>query len=382
MARAVERGRVATRLAGRDLDRFRSRSVGAIGAISLALGAAVAVVLGTSAALFASDAEGNLAPNEVMVRTGEIPGSGDVAPIPDLSESEISNLESDVARIAAGLDGARITPVDVAVAPDEQGFGGVPAVVLTREMEPGMNRILTYLYVASDPLLDHYDLDLSALGGDVEVVTAEDGPLFFEPMRPEPVMKYLSVDSSYSSLPGSFMTPAGLEVRGWNRARAGWLLEGSGPITDAQFDRVRLIAASSGMTVEGRADQANLRSVRTAATAAGIAVALGVLAMTVGLIRVEASPDMRTLTATGASKRIRRSVTAATTGLLAVGGSALGAFGAISGFLAGYHDDLGALTPLPAAQLLTIVFGLPILGAAVSWLLAGSEPTSIVRRAD
>src|SRR5256885_11306977 len=42
------------------------------------------------------------------------------------------------------------------------------------------------------------------------------------------------------------------------------------------------------------------------ATAAGILLALGVLAMTVGLIRSETASDLRTLTAAGASSTTRR----------------------------------------------------------------------------
>ena len=57
-------------------------------------------------------------------------------------------------------------------------------------------------------------------------------------------------------------------------------------------------------------------------------LALGILAMTVGLIRSEAAGDVRTLTATGASSATRRMLTAATAGGLAILGVALGTAGA------------------------------------------------------
>ena len=53
-------------------------------------------------------------------------------------------------------------------------------------------------------------------------------------------------------------------------------------------------------------------------------VALGVLAMTVGLIRSETAGDLRTLTATGASSATRRTLNAATAGALALLGGILG----------------------------------------------------------
>jgi putative ABC transport system permease protein len=59
------------------------------------------------------------------------------------------------------------------------------------------------------------------------------------------------------------------------------------------------------------------------ATAAGAILALAILAMTVGLIRSESAGDLRTLTATGATPSIRRTLTAATAGTLAL----LGALG-------------------------------------------------------
>jgi putative ABC transport system permease protein len=59
-----------------------------------------------------------------------------------------------------------------------------------------------------------------------------------------------------------------------------------------------------------------LAQLRDDATAAGLLVALGVLAMTVGLIRSESAPDLRTLTAAGARSTTRRTITGATAAAL------------------------------------------------------------------
>jgi putative ABC transport system permease protein len=109
-------------------------------------------------------------------------------------------------------------------------------------------------------------------------------------------------------------------------------------------------------------------------------LALGILAMTVGLIRGEAAGDLRTLTASGATGTTRRTLTAATSGALALLGGLLGATGAYLALLAGYHNDLGALSRVPLRHLTVTLIGLPLTAAAVGWLLAGREPPTLARQ--
>ncbi|HET9559019.1 MAG TPA: ABC transporter permease, partial [Actinomycetota bacterium] len=135
----------------------------------------------------------------------------------------------------------------------------------------------------------------------------------------------------------------------------------------------------TGLRVEARSQQQGLSQLRSGATAAGVLLALGILAMTVGLVRTETAGDLRTLTAVGAPRRVRRAVTGVTAGALALLGAVLGTLGAYVGLSAGYADDLAALRPVPVANLLTIAIGLPIVAAAAAWLLAGREPPSVAR---
>ena len=65
------------------------------------------------------------------------------------------------------------------------------------------------------------------------------------------------------------------------------------------------MAANAGLTVESRDHQSGLATIRAGATAAGILLALCILAMTVGLIRSESGRDLRTLTAAGATSMTR-----------------------------------------------------------------------------
>jgi len=378
-ARLGRRFSVAGRIAIRDLVRYHARSGAALAAIALSIGIAAAVILAASAALYSSSAEGNLSAAQLLVRIGEIPPSGDIRPIPDRSEAEVEELDSLVDEIAGSLDRATVVPIDVAVASDFEGFGGLPAVVLTEEVEPGLNRILTYLFVANPEILEHYGVDLDTIGPETEVLTVESGELFFEPMSPELVDNPTPLAQGFTSLPDSFITPTALRVRGWDSARAAWLVEAATPITDDQFAESREAAAAAGITVERRNDQADLAALRTGAAAVGMLLALGILATTVGLIRTESAGDLRILTATGAGSSIRRRLTAATAGGLAAMGALLGVGGAYLAFLTFHLEDLGSLSPVPVAHVALLVLGVPTLAAGAGWLLAGKQPDSITR---
>ena len=115
------------------------------------------------------------------------------------------------------------------------------------------------------------------------------------------------------------------------------------------------------------------------ATAAGALLALAILAMTVGLIRSETAGDLRTLTAAGATSRVRRTLTAATAGGLALLGALLGVAGAYVVVMATYLDDLGYLAQIPVLYLVLIVVGVPWAAIAAGWLLSGREPPAIAR---
>ena len=116
-------------------------------------------------------------------------------------------------------------------------------------------------------------------------------------------------------------------------------------------------------------------------TALGIVIALGVLAMSVGLIRSETARDLRTLTAIGASTATRRTITAATTAALGLVGAVLGAAFAVATGLVWAHASLSAMFgDVPVTDLLILLIGLPLLAAAGGWLLAGREPEVIARQ--
>lgn len=105
--------------------------------------------------------------------------------------------------------------------------------------------------------------------------------------------------------------------------------------------------SASGLFVETKSSAPSSSEIVDWATVFGVALALGILAMSVGLIRSESAKDLRTLAATGASGFARRAVTAATAGGLAFLGAVLGTVGGyvacISWFLSTRNTGPAAL---------------------------------------
>ena len=135
-----------------------------------------------------------------------------------------------------------------------------------------------------------------------------------------------------------------------------------------------------GITIETRKAEDSNAALRNGATAIGLLVALGVLAMTVGLIRSETANDLRTLAAAGATSTIRRTITSATAGTLALLGALLGTGGAYLALVAWHRGELHVLTRVPYLDLVVIIVGLPLLAIAAGWILAGREPASIAHQ--
>ncbi len=181
--------------------------------------------------------------------------------------------------------------------------------------------------------------------------------------------------------PTSFVTLDGLRRLGWEQIPSGWLIESSKPLTGEQIADARDRAAAAGLTIETRRESTSFTTLIAVAIAAGALLALAILAMTIGLIRSEAAGDLRTLTATGATSRIRRTLTAVTAGGLAFLGTLLGVAGAYLMLAATYFDKLDYLGRIPVLFLVLMVVGIPAAAAAAGWLLAGREPPTIARPA-
>ena len=166
----------------------------------------------------------------------------------------------------------------------------------------------------------------------------------------------------------------------------GWVIQANSPITSAQINNAQALAAANNLSIESKNDAPSSHEIVNWATVFAIALALGILAMSVGLIRSETASDMRTLTATGASSRTRRSLTAVTAGGLAFLGALLGTVAAYVGLAGWFRTNSleGGLSDIidhiPWNNLLLIVIVMPIVATIVGWVLAGREPTGLSTR--
>jgi putative ABC transport system permease protein len=194
-----------------------------------------------------------------------------------------------------------------------------------------------------------------------------------------PVVQHTTRLPSHTSDPTALITDHGVRALGLSPAPIGWLITAARTLTPAQVDRAQQVARASGLdlAVETRPLAADLARLRTGAAGIGAVVALGVIAMSVGLIRSEAGRDLRTLSANGAGGGIRRRLTASTAAALALLGALLGTAGAYVALIAWYRRNLHALAAVPVEHLTGLVVGLPLIAAAAAWLLAGREPPGI-----
>jgi len=240
------------------------------------------------------------------------------------------------------------------------------------------------LFVATPQILSLHGIDADEIAPDTEVLTVRTGDVGLRfGITEEVVANVERLDApAYASAPTSLITRDALRRRGWEPAFVGWLVDAGAPLTSGQIAEAQRVAASAGLMVMTRdgVNLADLGRVRTGAMLAGMVVALAVLAMTAGLIRSEAAGDLRTLTATGASRRIRRTLTAATTGTLALLGAALGTAGSYVTMAAGFVDGLDSLAPVPVVHLLIVVVGVPLVATTAGWLLGGRQPSTLAAR--
>jgi putative ABC transport system permease protein len=386
LAACVGRFPVAVRLAIGDLARYRARSGAALAAISLTLAIAVTVIVSASAAQ-AAPAEGNLPVNQVLIRAANVDGPF----IPEAAD--LDRLRAGVDDVVEALDEARATSLDVVLDPaskPDPSFDGRQAITLVQRSDDGWMDV-SLLYVATPQLLAHYRYDLAAVPPGAVVITRETGQFALlgqvqadrsaERSKVEPLTNVARLGPGYESLPGTFVTSDVLTRRGWMVAPSGrWLVETGAPPTTGQLAAAREAAADAGLTVEVRDRQGGLAALRSGATAAGTLTALGILAMTVGLVRSESGRDLRILAATGATRRTRRTLTAATAGGLAVLGAVLGIAGAYLGLTAGFARNLSALTPVPVMHLAVIAVGLPLAATLAGWLVSGRAVSPVTRQ--
>jgi putative ABC transport system permease protein len=388
---AGRRAPVTIRLALRDLARYQARSGAALAAISLAAGITVAIII-SSAADTAAATAGNLPDNQIAAWIGQPEATDTLVPVRTPAQLDI--LGAAVNQIAGALPHATVVSLDMPVNPAEkpqpgssQGRGAEqPVANLAVPQNPAAGRNTTYssipLYVATPAVLSYLGINPATVSPATDLLSGYAGSLGVATNTTFTTVSHVQRTQTpgYTSAPTSLITLAGLHRRHWTQVQAGWLIISSQPLTAAQLAAAREVAAEDGLVLEARNTQTSLATISAVATAAGALLALGVLAMTVGLIRAEAAADLRTLTATGATSTTRRTLTATTAGALALLGALTGAVGSYLALAAAHRSDLAALGQVPVLYLTIIVLGVPAAAALTGWTLAGRQPPAIARR--
>jgi putative ABC transport system permease protein len=399
-SRLAKRLSIGPRLALRDLIRYQARSGAALAAVSLALGIAAAVVVVSSAEAAKRNAEPvNLSNRQVRVYLG---GPKTREFIPEPAVKKIDRLSAGVQQIAHRLGGASVLPLREAFQPGTHALFDPVAnyrVLPTLELAKKSGQSYTpavELLAATQAMLHYLGIDPSTIKPGAEFLAAPGVPLdklvipSFKNRKDFAVTRVQRIDVGghlFGSAMGinsrnvAFITLDALRRHGWKQIPGGWLVESSRPLTSDQIADARSLASDAGLTIEVQKGKTSFAKTMGIATGAGALLALGILAMTVGLIRGESAGDLRTLTATGATSRIRRTLTATTAGALALLGALLGVAGAYVVLLATFYNDLGYLSSVPYQFLALAVVGVPLAAALAGWFIAGREPPAVARSA-
>jgi putative ABC transport system permease protein len=196
-----------------------------------------------------------------------------------------------------------------------------------------------------------------------------------------PLMQEVSALPAGTSAPNTVITEYAVRRLGLTPTTSGWLVETAKPLSAAQLTGAQATAAAAGLSIESKSSIPTSATIIDWATLVGILLALGILAMTIGLIRSETAGDLRILAATGASSRTRRSLTAASTGALALVGAVVGTAAAYVAMIGSSRtnalDGIGSLASVPVANLLTILVAMPLVAAIVGWIAAWREPKGL-----
>jgi putative ABC transport system permease protein len=404
LARLGRRAPISARLALRDLARYRARAGSALAAITLGVLIAALICI-LSAQRFGNvlDYAGpNLASNQLVVYApngqggaGYGPGAGPSAPA---TASQQRSWAAVAHSIAASLGSHDVVQLD--------GTSGYLQHAAAGRQFGGP------VYVATPQLLRAFGIKASQVDPAADILTMRPGlsgisrmQLIYgnySPDRPvgpghalsypcpksdclaSPVIQEVSALPSGTSAPNTVITEHAIRALGLHAVPDGWLIQSPNPPTAGQITSARAAAAAAGMTVETKSSIPSSSEIINWATVFGIVLALGILAMSVGLIRSEAASDLRTLAATGASSWSRRTLTAVTAGALALTGAVLGtvmAYAAALGFSWDNQlDGLSGLSSVPIGNLLIVLIGMPLFAAVGGWLLAGREPRAIGRQ--
>jgi putative ABC transport system permease protein len=402
LARLAWRAPLASRLALRDLARYRSRSGSALAAVSFAVFiATVAIVIASVQFHGALDYTGqNMAANQLLLyNPGSDPTSYQPGQLTPPAKLAATQRQADA--LAAQLRAPAPLELEVAVSTNVASAGQATmnqtgAIVSLHGQGSGGQ-----LYVATPALLKAFGITPSEVSPAADILTMRPGlpsvgglalvsGSFLAGSPPgcpagmcimNPVIEESSKLPAGTSVPNTVITEQAAKALHETIVPVGWLIQAPAGLTPAQVNAARQAALGLGTTIESKSGELSLGEISNGATVGGLLLALGVLAMTVGLIRSETLRDMRTLTAAGAGARTRRALTGVTTGTIAFLGAALGAVAGFLAVLSWAHSNLiQVFGAVPWSDVGLLVIGMPLIGAIAGWLLGGRQPSAVSRQ--
>jgi len=406
LARAGGRSPIAIRLPLRDMARYRARSGSALSAISLGIMIAV-IICAVAVARYSNvfDYVGpNMSANTLNVYSPPAGGTplfgptgAETAPTPP----SLSAQEATTHAIASAVGATAVIELIN------------PTVGLQNPSGSG-RQWNGPIYVATPALLRAYGISPSSIPSNVDVLSSRpglagsgvqltfgssdkgggfSGPGNDNQCTPNQCLAHPVIQEEGrlpmgTSSPNTVITESALHRLHLTSQNSlgGWTVLAGGPITQPQLTSANSLAAAGDLSIESKNDAPTSAEIVNWATVFGIALALGVLAMSVGLIRSETAADLRTLTAAGASSRTRRSLTAVTAGGLAFLGALLGTVAAYVGLFGWFRANSleGGVSDIidhvPWNNLFFILIAMPIVATLVGWALAGRDPSGIATR--
>lgn len=406
ISRLGRRAPMAARLALRDLARYRARSGSALAAISVGVLAATIVML-AAAARYGNvfDWAGpNLASNQLALHASlEVQGhttirrtaTGFAHVTQPEKVASPTQLAASAEGIARGL-GAQLIALET---PD----AGLVGSHLGRSWDGA-------IYVATPHLLRAFGIKASEIDPNADILSSRPGlsgisglQLKYGSVGKEgggpsqsacppgpgclenPVIQEIGALPTGTSAPNTVITEHAVHELHITATTNDWLVQGAQAFTAVQISSAQHAAAKTQLSVEAKNDQPTSSAITTWATIFGIVIALGVLAMSVGLVRAETASDLRTLGATGASTYTRRALTAVTAGALGFLGAFLGVAGGYIGMLGWLRSNslnggIAALGNVPVDDLLVLLVAMPAFAAVVGWLFGGREVGAMSRQ--
>ena len=319
LSRLAWRAPLASRLALRDLARYRSRSGAALAAVSFAVFiATVAIVI---ASIRYDDALDYIAPNMasnqlILYNPGNDPTQyqpGQSIPAAKLAATRSRRTPSPPSCTRPHRSSSTWRSAQRAAARRQNVFGTI--ISLHGQQGDGL------MYVATPALLKAFGISQSEVNPGADVLTMRallptTGNLAlvsgdFQVQSPNtgcpagmcilnPVIQEVSKLPAGTSVPNTVITQNAVKALHETIVPVGWLIQAPSALTPVQINAARQAAVGLGTTIETKYGALSLGEISNGATVGGLLLALGVLALTIGLIRSETAGDLRTLTAAGA----------------------------------------------------------------------------------